>query len=245
MVILFDEIDELVLDRSSKRHKDQETVFKFMTPGMLTKLNNLRRAERSIFIIATNFAYRIDPAIRRTGRIDQNYLLLPPDAASRQRMLAGFLSDAIQRGRLQRDDRLDPVCIDWNMRWERLQSSSLFLGYKDMQSAVDRVVHRGSPIEIEDLERELRDWGRTTTLRLYNHAFDETEDLNAIKSEFLPLVEMATREGEELADSPWLDNSPLFTSHAKASETPFASKSDLKNKALDFVRNCSREYDRQ
>ena len=77
-VILFDEIDELVADRSSERHKEQDTLFKFMTPGMLTKLNNLRRAKRSIFIMATNYAYRIHPAIRRTGRIDENYLLLPP-----------------------------------------------------------------------------------------------------------------------------------------------------------------------
>ena len=243
VVILFDEIDELVLDRSSKRHREQDTVFKFMTPGMLTKLNNLRRAERSIFIIATNFAYRIDPAIRRTGRIDQNYLLLPPDAASRQRMLTGFLRDAIKGGKLQRDGALDPVCIDWNMRWESLQNSSFFLGYKDMESAVDRVVHRASTTEIEDLERELRDWGRTTTLRLYNHAFDETEDYDAIKSEFLPLVEMATREGKELADRPWLDNSPLFKPRETDGEIPFASKCDLKNKALDFVRNCSREFD--
>ncbi len=243
VVILFDEIDELVLDRSSTRHEKQDTVFKFMTPGMLTKLNKLRRAERSIFIIATNYAYRIDPAIRRTGRIDQNYLLLPPDAASRQSILTSFLRDAMKSGNLQRDSALDPVCIDWNGRWERLQNSSFFLGYTDMKSAVDRVVHRGSTTEIEDLERELRDWGRTTTLRLYNRAFDETQDHDAIKSEFLPLVEIATREGKELADKPWLDNGPLFKQGEKDGEIPFASKCDLTNKALDFVRNRSREYD--
>src|SRR5262249_46873646 len=55
-VVLFDEIDELLLDRSSARHRDQETVFKFMIPGMLTKLNNLRRKQRVIFILATNYA---------------------------------------------------------------------------------------------------------------------------------------------------------------------------------------------
>ncbi len=182
-------------------------------------------------------------AIRRTGRIDQNYLLLPPDAASRQRILTGFLRDAIKSGDLQRDSALDPVCIDWNGRWEGLQNSSFFLGYTDMKSAVDRVVHRDSTTEIEDLERELRGWGRTTTLRLYNRAFDETEDHDAIKSEFLPLVAMATREVKEFADKPWLDNGPLFKQGETDDEIPFASKCDLKNKALDFVRNCSWEYD--
>src|SRR5207248_7736972 len=117
--------------------------------------------------------------------------------------------DAIKKGELKSDSALDPVCIDWNEGWGRLQNSSLFLGYKDLESAVDRVLHSGSTTEIEDLERELRDWGRTTTLRLYNHAFDETEDHDAIKGELLPLVEMATREGKELADKPWLDNNPL------------------------------------
>jgi cytidylate kinase len=243
VVILFDEIDELILDRSSTRHEKQDTVFKFMTPGMLTKLNKLRRAQRSIFIIATNYAYRIDRAIRRTGRIDQNYLLLPSDAASRQRMLTGFLREAIIRGKLPWDSELGPFCVDWTGQWERLQNSSFFLGYTDMKSAVDRVVNRGSTAEIEDLERELRNWGRTTTLRLYNRAFDETEDHDAINSEFLPLVEMAAREGKEFADRPWLDNGPLFKPRQTGGAMPFASKCDLKNKALDFVWSGCREHD--
>lgn len=246
VVILFDEIDELVLDRSSKRHGEQDTVFKFMTPGMLTKLNNLRRAKRSIFIMATNYAYRIDPAIRRTGRIDENYLLLPPDAASRRRMLRGFLGEAIKKGKLQCGDALDPDTIEQNGQWKELQDASFFLGYKDMEAAVARVVYRGDVSQTKALERELRDWGRTTTLRLYNGAFDETEDHNAIKREFLPLVEMATREGKALEGSPALDSSPLFKSDENNGKmAPFADDAELKKKALEFVEGCSPEYDRK
>lgn len=57
-VILFDEIDAFLLDRDSKHYRDQDTLFQFLTPGMLTKINDLRKAERSIFIVATNYANR-------------------------------------------------------------------------------------------------------------------------------------------------------------------------------------------
>jgi SpoVK/Ycf46/Vps4 family AAA+-type ATPase len=69
-----------------------------MTPGMLTKLNNLRNKQRVIFILATNYAYRIDPAIRRTGRIDEKYLLLPPDERAREQMLRKFLKEKFKDG---------------------------------------------------------------------------------------------------------------------------------------------------
>ena len=231
VVILFDEIDELVLDRSSKRHGLQETVFKFMTPGMLTKLNNLRRAKRSIFIMATNYAYRIDPAIRRTGRIDENYLLLPPDGASRQRMIGGFLDDVTKLAVNSKD-------------WEKLQKASFFLGYKDIEAAVSRAARQGSGNQIvNSLESELLDWGRTTTLRLYTGAFDETEDREAINREFLPLVEMARQEGHELVakKNPALDIDSLYNG-----KTPiFASKDELERKASEFVKGRSSEYDKK
>lgn len=243
VVILFDEIDELVLDRSSKRHREQDTVFKFMTPGMLTKLNNLRRAERSIFIMATNYAYRIDPAIRRTGRIDENYLLLPPDAASRRRMLTDFLRKAIEKGNLQSGGALDPDTIERNSQWEKLQDASFFLSYKDMEAAVARVERKTATKQtVPELERELLDWGRTTTLRLYNGAFDETEDRDAIEREFLPLVEMAAREGKALERSPALDTRTLFDEKDGRKPT-FANEEKLKKLALEFVKRSSPEYD--
>jgi MoxR-like ATPase len=91
-VILFDEIDRLLLDRDSKAYSQQREMFQFMTPGMLTKLNDLRRRKRSIFIIATNYADRIDSAITRPGRLDAHYLLLPPNLAQRRRILDSRLS---------------------------------------------------------------------------------------------------------------------------------------------------------
>ena len=54
-LILFDEIDQLLLDRDGGRYFNQQDVFQFMTPGMLTKLNDLRAGKRSLFVVATNY----------------------------------------------------------------------------------------------------------------------------------------------------------------------------------------------
>lgn len=86
-VILFDEIDQFLLDRDSEEYKKQTSIFQFMTPGMLPKFNNLRAKENCIFIIATNYAERIDPAIKRTGRLDKHYPLMPPSFSRRKKII--------------------------------------------------------------------------------------------------------------------------------------------------------------
>ncbi|SRR6266849_3793846 len=90
-VIFFDEIDRMILDRDSLAYGNQSDLFQFMTPGMLTKLNELREAERSLFIIATNYFERIDRAIRRPGRIDRSYLCLPYDWNARTLILKSLV----------------------------------------------------------------------------------------------------------------------------------------------------------
>jgi SpoVK/Ycf46/Vps4 family AAA+-type ATPase len=87
MVVLFDEVDQFMLDRDSEYFRDQETVFQFLTPGMLTKLAALRDSKSVLFIIATNYAERIDAAIKRQGRIDQHLLLLPADKERRKKFV--------------------------------------------------------------------------------------------------------------------------------------------------------------
>ena len=94
IVVLFDEIDRLVLDRSSEQYGEQGDMFQFMTPSMLTKLNALRKAEHLVFAIATNYAWRIDSAILRPGRVDRSYLVLPPNVAVRRHQISGYAADA-------------------------------------------------------------------------------------------------------------------------------------------------------
>lgn len=96
VIILFDEIDQFLLDRNSEFYHRQADIFKFMTPGMLTKLQDLRDAKNCIFIVATNYYERIDSAIKRRGRIDEHFLLSVPDQQRRRRILARFVIEVLQ-----------------------------------------------------------------------------------------------------------------------------------------------------
>ncbi len=88
VVVLFDEIDRLVLDRDSREYRQQEGVFQFMTPSMLPKLTGLRERGSVVrFAIATNYGERIDAAIARIGRIDESYVIAPPNLNARLRIL--------------------------------------------------------------------------------------------------------------------------------------------------------------
>lgn len=92
-VILFDEIDRLILDRDSEYYSNQGDFYQFMTPSMLVKIKDLRTRKKSIFIIATNYEERIDSAIKRTGRIDEKYLVNTLNLEQRKMKIKGFLGD--------------------------------------------------------------------------------------------------------------------------------------------------------
>jgi hypothetical protein len=94
VVVLFDEIDHLVLDRSSEMYRSQENVFQFMTPSMLPKLKALRDNPGIRFLIATNYGERVDPAISRKGRIDNPFLVRPPNYPARYFILRRFADKA-------------------------------------------------------------------------------------------------------------------------------------------------------
>lgn len=146
-VIFFDEIDSFLLDRNSQHYRDQDTLFQFLTPGMLTKINDLRQAARSIFLIAANYENRIDPAIKRPGRIDQKYLLLPPDKAKREAIL------------LDRDVRpavaRDPAIV----------RASLFMGYSEILGAVTKAKNRKATVTT--LSAALKEVGASTGPEAY------------------------------------------------------------------------------
>jgi hypothetical protein len=185
-VVLLDEIDQLVLDRDSARYSQQQDVFQFMTPGMLTKLNDLRAGERIIFVIATNYENRIDSAIKRAGRIDRQYLVLPPDRGARRRILGDILKD------MPVDSEVNPAkIVDGD--WKRLVSSSLFLSFKDIEGAIN-ALPVPERLTINRLVTALDNRPRTITLATYGPRFADTKEVPPAE-EFLCLVAMAL-EGE-------------------------------------------------
>ncbi len=148
-IILFDEIDTFLLDRDSKRYDRQDTLFQFLTPGMLTKINDLHKLARSIFIIATNYKNRIDPAIQRKGRIDQHYLLALPDKERRKQILLGEMG-------LKVVDSIPEILLE----------KTAFFGYSDIKAAVDDAKMKG--LNVNAVEAELEDPARApTTVEAY------------------------------------------------------------------------------
>ena len=139
-VILFDEIDAFLLDRDSKHYRDQDTLFQFLTPGMLTKINDLRKVERSIFIVSMNYANRVDPAVKRPGRVDRQYLLLPPDLAKRQAIIQEALNGMT----------VTPA------ESEEMAKASLYLGYKEITGVISQLAKPTTADNVTDALRRAR-----------------------------------------------------------------------------------------
>jgi ATPase family protein associated with various cellular activities (AAA) len=74
VVVLLDEIDELVRERSGS----SEILSRFLTTSMLPKLASIRRAKRIVFLVATNHIEQFDVAISRPGRFDLILQVMPP-----------------------------------------------------------------------------------------------------------------------------------------------------------------------
>jgi hypothetical protein len=87
VVVLFDEIDRLLLDRDSDAYGDQTDVFKFMTPSMLPKLAALHDTRGLKFIVATNYGEQLDPAVTRPDRIDDILMVSAPNLEARKKIL--------------------------------------------------------------------------------------------------------------------------------------------------------------
>ncbi len=97
VVVLFDEIDALLLRRSHDRYSASDVVQQFLTTMMLPHLAQLYDNGRVLFIVATNHLRLFDEAIIRPGRFDVLLCIGPPDANMKLRQLDKF----IPRGRKQ------------------------------------------------------------------------------------------------------------------------------------------------
>ena len=108
LVYFFDEIDELIFDRESDREKaSNRSVFSFLTPSFLTKLQDLRDAAKQksfIFLIGTNYLDHIDAAAKRSGRIDREFMVIYPDEESRMAFIVDDLKKQVKREALGKKD---------------------------------------------------------------------------------------------------------------------------------------------
>jgi DNA polymerase III delta prime subunit len=177
-VILLDEIDRMILDRSSKGYNKQGDFFQFMTPGMLTKLRNLRKKERCIFIIATNYRERIDPAAIRKGRIDDHLLMSAPDKKARSEIVKQLCK------------RLNPCECDEKAFQRIAEKTSLYI-YSEIKGLIDDAAVKSSSKNIlETLDTDLNGRANSDNISLnsYKNRFEGDEYPQKPYVEFLVLL---------------------------------------------------------
>ncbi len=92
VVVLFDECDELFRDRQPSNESEPiRNITAFVTASMLPKLQELHDRGQVVFCICTNKFEHLDPAMRRTGRIDHIIPVGPPQKAYRHRIVTDQL----------------------------------------------------------------------------------------------------------------------------------------------------------
>ncbi|MFL4468506.1 AAA family ATPase [Tateyamaria armeniaca] len=86
VVVLFDELEEMILSRAEGAEKDS----RLLTSSMLPRIADLRELEKVVFIFATNsLPVDLDPAAIRPGRFDIVRLVDLPSAENLQKFLLG------------------------------------------------------------------------------------------------------------------------------------------------------------
>jgi len=89
-VLFLDEVDAIGQKRSQLRH----TPMRSAVNQLLLELDDISGHNEGVFVLAaTNHPWDVDSALRRPGRFDRTLLVLPPDAAARERVFRYHLKD--------------------------------------------------------------------------------------------------------------------------------------------------------
>jgi hypothetical protein len=206
VVILFDEIDQFLLDRNSYWYERQEDVFKFMTPGMLTKLQELRDAAQSIFIAATNYYERIDGAIKRRGRFDARFLLSLPDKERRLAYINAFKADRETEKRNQASVKATVATATAQAAIkpeDEIAKATALYGWSDLKKLVSQMdidLDQDDASFAGELIKAGRECRPSVEIRNYQRRFvgPGTEGVERPLEEFCSLIYLCAEVGVEL-----------------------------------------------
>jgi hypothetical protein len=123
VTILFDEIDDLLLQRS-RQPAERPRFLDLVVPAMLNRLQDLRDAcprQEICFFFGTNYIDNIEPALLRPGRVDRHLPVVYPDHASRLLLAAKHLRPALPPEGGHPDQRR--AVATWLERWCRTLAS--------------------------------------------------------------------------------------------------------------------------
>ena len=144
VVILFDEVEELVVARERS-----DKLSRLLTTSMLPRIHYLRDRQRVVFIFATNHLDTIDSAASRLGRFDIIRCVMPPTEHERKVMLQSLLAEA-------------SASQDLKLQFEtrRVAERTEGFTYGDLRDLVRRILVaielEGEPVGSELVEKELK-----------------------------------------------------------------------------------------
>ena len=159
-IILFDEIEEFCLDRENSNLSMESRM---LTTAMLTQLNDLRRQQASIFIVATNRLRSFDAAVTRPGRFDILLFVGTPNLNARNKRLISKLSST----RLNLDERENVRIMVYEVmksKWDTLR----FFTYAENEVLVNRIidiVNRDEKLDETILSDLINNILRTSTIQ--------------------------------------------------------------------------------
>jgi hypothetical protein len=164
MVYFFDEIDELLRHRNQLSAAER-SVFTFLTPSFLTKLQGLRDTAKHnefIFILGTNYVDHIDSAAKRSGRIDEQLPIVYPDEPSRAYIILNKLVEKLGFDALETElANLNRKTTDLGGHFlDAIVEFSGFLSYPNLLEIIDELLELiNNPSNKERLDR-LQTWLR-------------------------------------------------------------------------------------
>lgn len=206
IVILFDEIDQFLLDRNSEGYKNQTGIFQFMTPGMLTKFQDLRDAAQSVFIVATNYEERIDSAIKRKGRFDSRFFLSLPDRKRRLAFLWQFLCKRLPN-LIKEEEWKDAQNNDADSKIEKnllaeLEKKTVLFGFGDLKHLVERELKINVDDTLDGVVKQLgniaEDVHPAVKLSAYTNRFNVVGEQQYPFEEFAVLLYLVGEGGSKI-----------------------------------------------
>lgn len=147
-VILFDEIEEFCLDRETPGLGMESRM---LTTAMLTAINDLRRKQKSIFVLATNRLRAFDAAITRPGRFDMQLFVGTPNLNARVQQFRQKLNDIPVEQELKLR-AIDTYTQFLETHWIDEARFMNYLEGMQFAGACANIVSKGYPLSVDEMK---------------------------------------------------------------------------------------------
>jgi SpoVK/Ycf46/Vps4 family AAA+-type ATPase len=174
-VILFDEIEEFCLDRETPGIGMESRM---LTTAMLTAINDLRRAKRSVFFLATNRLRAFDSAITRPGRFDMQLFVGTPNLEARSILFREELAK-LSLDQDVTDAALESYRSFLSKSWAETAMFMNYLEGAQFSRACADIVKTGARLSHDDMNRILKAQAAVMTVR------------GAVRDEFIASMDMS------------------------------------------------------